>query len=97
MAAKPRSSTNAGARQRERSVTSPDGRRWLVSARPVGVPKLDGGGIAPLLWAVGWLWHYVWRRGQWRVEGNGKPELFITHNRTAPEIPVQRKFELLKG
>ena len=33
--------------------------------------------------------------GQWRVNAHGKPELFITHNRTAPEIPVQRKFELL--
>ena len=34
--------------------------------------------------------------GQWRVNASGKPEIFITHNRTAPEIPVQRKFELLK-
>lgn len=34
--------------------------------------------------------------GQWRVNANGKPELFITHNKTAPEIPVQRPFELLK-
>jgi branched-chain amino acid transport system substrate-binding protein len=34
--------------------------------------------------------------GQWRVNAQGKPEIFITHNRTAPEIPVQRKFELLK-
>lgn len=34
--------------------------------------------------------------GQWHVNAQGKPELFITHNRTAPEIPVQRKFELLK-
>ena len=33
--------------------------------------------------------------GQWHLV-NGKPEIFITHNRTAPEIPVQRKFELLK-
>lgn len=36
--------------------------------------------------------------GQWRVEKTGaKPKLFITHNRTAMEIPVQRKFELLKA
>ena len=35
--------------------------------------------------------------GQWRVGTNGKPELFITHNKTAPEIPVQRAFSLLKG
>lgn len=34
--------------------------------------------------------------GQWRVNDGGKPEIFITNNRTAPEIPVQRKFELLK-
>lgn len=33
--------------------------------------------------------------GQWRVLNGGKPELFITNNKTAPEIPVQRKFELL--
>ena len=34
--------------------------------------------------------------GQWRLNATGKPELFITHNKTAPEIPVQRPFELLK-
>jgi branched-chain amino acid transport system substrate-binding protein len=34
--------------------------------------------------------------GQWHVNAKGRPEIFITHNRTAPEIPVQRKFELLK-
>jgi branched-chain amino acid transport system substrate-binding protein len=34
--------------------------------------------------------------GQWHLNAQGKPEIFITHNRTAPEIPVQRKFELLK-
>ena len=34
--------------------------------------------------------------GQWHVGANGKPELVITNNQTAPEIPVQRKFELLK-
>ena len=33
--------------------------------------------------------------GQWHVGQGGKPELFITSNATAPEIPVQRKFELL--
>ena len=33
---------------------------------------------------------------QWHVGANGKPELVITNNQTAPEIPVQRKFELLK-
>jgi branched-chain amino acid transport system substrate-binding protein len=32
--------------------------------------------------------------GQWRIlPGKGVPELFITNNRTAPEIPVERKFE----
>lgn len=35
--------------------------------------------------------------GQWRLGTGGKPDIFITHNRLAPEIPVQRKFELLKG
>lgn len=34
--------------------------------------------------------------GQWHLNAAAKPEIFITHNRTAPEIPVQRKFELLK-
>jgi branched-chain amino acid transport system substrate-binding protein len=34
--------------------------------------------------------------GQWHVGANGKPELFITNNKVAPEIAVQRKFELLK-
>jgi branched-chain amino acid transport system substrate-binding protein len=33
--------------------------------------------------------------GQWRINTAGKPEIFITHNRTAPEIPTQKKFELL--
>ncbi|MGJ4931604.1 ABC transporter substrate-binding protein [Bradyrhizobium sp. HKCCYLS2038] len=35
--------------------------------------------------------------GQWHVESNGKRKLYITNNGTAPEIPVERKFELLKG
>lgn len=35
--------------------------------------------------------------GQWSVGQGGKPEIFITHNKTAPEIPVQRAFNLLKG
>jgi branched-chain amino acid transport system substrate-binding protein len=35
--------------------------------------------------------------GQWRLNGAGKPEIFVTNNRTAPEIPVQRPFELLKS
>lgn len=34
--------------------------------------------------------------GQWRLSG-AKPDIFITNNRTAPEIAVQRKFELLKS
>jgi branched-chain amino acid transport system substrate-binding protein len=33
--------------------------------------------------------------GQWHVGEGGKPELFITSNATAKEIPTQRKFELL--
>ena len=33
--------------------------------------------------------------GQWHLGAGGKPELFITNNKAAPEIPVQRKFELL--
>jgi branched-chain amino acid transport system substrate-binding protein len=33
--------------------------------------------------------------GQWHLDSNGKPDIFITNNKTAPEIPVQRKFELL--
>ena len=33
--------------------------------------------------------------GQWHVGAGGKPELFITNNKAALEIPVQRKFELL--
>lgn len=35
--------------------------------------------------------------GQWRNGSDGKQDIFITHNRTAPEIAVQRKFELLKS
>jgi branched-chain amino acid transport system substrate-binding protein len=35
--------------------------------------------------------------GQWRNSSAGKQDIFITHNRTAPEISVQRKFELLKS
>lgn len=34
--------------------------------------------------------------GQWRLNAQGKPELFITHNRKAPEIPTERKFEMLR-
>jgi len=34
--------------------------------------------------------------GQWRLNAQGKPEIFITHNRSAPEIPVERPFEALK-
>ncbi|MEJ7687621.1 MAG: ABC transporter substrate-binding protein [Variovorax sp.] len=34
--------------------------------------------------------------GQWHLGAGGKPEIFVTNNRTAPEIAVQRKFELLK-
>lgn len=33
--------------------------------------------------------------GQWHVGAGGKPELVITNNSTAPEIPVQRKLDLL--
>lgn len=35
--------------------------------------------------------------GQWIVDTKGKLDIFVTHNGTAPEIPVQRKFELLNG
>jgi branched-chain amino acid transport system substrate-binding protein len=34
--------------------------------------------------------------GQWHVTPGGRPELVITSNATAPEIPIQRKFELLR-
>ncbi len=34
--------------------------------------------------------------GQWHVAAGGKPELVITSNATAPEIPVQRRFELIR-
>jgi branched-chain amino acid transport system substrate-binding protein len=33
--------------------------------------------------------------GQWHVGAGGKPELVITNNRTAPEIPVQRKLDMI--
>lgn len=33
--------------------------------------------------------------GQWHVGSGGKDELVITNNATAPEIPVQRKLELI--
>lgn len=32
--------------------------------------------------------------GQWRIE-DGKPEIFITDNKTAPEIAIERPFEAL--
>lgn len=35
--------------------------------------------------------------GQWIIDAKGKLDIYVTHNGTAPEIPVQRKFELLKG
>ncbi|SAK79573.1 hypothetical protein AWB77_03893 [Caballeronia fortuita] len=35
--------------------------------------------------------------GQWFVNDKGSPEIYITTNGTAPEIPTQRKFELLKA
>lgn len=35
--------------------------------------------------------------GQWIVDDKGKLDIVVTHNGTAPEIPVQRKFELLPG
>jgi branched-chain amino acid transport system substrate-binding protein len=33
--------------------------------------------------------------GQWTVDGKGGLDIVVTHNGTAPEIAVQRKFELL--
>lgn len=33
--------------------------------------------------------------GQWIIDAKGKLDIVVTHNGTAPEIPVQRKFELL--
>lgn len=34
--------------------------------------------------------------GQWRIlPGESKAQLFVTNNASAPEVPVQRKFELL--
>ena len=35
--------------------------------------------------------------GQWIVDDKGRLDIVVTHNGTAPEIPVQRKFELLKA
>ena len=35
--------------------------------------------------------------GQWIFDEHGKLDIVVTHNSTAPEIPVQRKFELLKA
>lgn len=35
--------------------------------------------------------------GQWRLNDAGKLEIVVTNNSTAPEIPVQRKFEMLKA
>jgi branched-chain amino acid transport system substrate-binding protein len=33
--------------------------------------------------------------GQWIIDAKGKLDIVVTHNGTAPEIPVQRTFELL--
>ena len=35
--------------------------------------------------------------GQWVVDDKGKLDIVVTHNGTAPEIAVQRKFELLRA
>lgn len=35
--------------------------------------------------------------GQWIIDDKGKLDIVVTHNGTAPEIPVQRKFELLQS
>lgn len=34
--------------------------------------------------------------GQWILDDKGKPNIYITNNATAPEIPVERKFQVLK-
>jgi len=33
--------------------------------------------------------------GQWVIDAKGNLDIVVTHNGTAPEIPVQRKFELI--
>ncbi len=48
------------------AVNSPDGRKFSLEARPVGVP-LGFGGIGVVVWLLGWLYHSVARRG-WRVQ-----------------------------
>ncbi|HEY9095281.1 MAG TPA: ABC transporter substrate-binding protein [Hydrogenophaga sp.] len=35
--------------------------------------------------------------GQWVIDGKGKLDIVVTNNGTAPEIPVQRKFELINS
>jgi branched-chain amino acid transport system substrate-binding protein len=35
--------------------------------------------------------------GQWIIDDKGKLDIYVTNNGLAPEIPVQRKFELLKA
>lgn len=35
--------------------------------------------------------------GQWIIDDKGKLDIVVTHNGTAPEIPVQRKFEILSA
>ncbi|MEZ5702717.1 MAG: ABC transporter substrate-binding protein [Burkholderiaceae bacterium] len=35
--------------------------------------------------------------GQWVIDGKGRLDIVVTNNGTAPEIPVQRKFELINS
>lgn len=35
--------------------------------------------------------------GQWIIDDKGRLDITVTHNGTAPEIPLQRKFELLRS
>ena len=49
-----------------REVQAPDGRRYVLEARPVGVPRAHL--AAGLPWAFGWLWHHTLARRTWKIE-----------------------------
>lgn len=48
------------------TASSPDGRKFMVEARPIGVPPFFGG-LGVILRPLGWLLHFV-SRGGWKVE-----------------------------
>jgi len=53
---------------RRLTAESPAGERYTVKLRPVGVPDLSWNQATAALLALGWLWHLIRHRGEYRVE-----------------------------